>query len=42
VRAHELTGTTNILRDRVKGIIELHGGRNGCTRIDQTTYPETR
>jgi zinc protease len=35
-------GTTNIPRDRVKGIIEQHGGYwNGYTWIDQTTYTET-
>ena len=35
-------GTTNIPRDKVKGIIEQHGGYwNGYTWIDQTTYTET-
>jgi zinc protease len=35
-------GTTNIPRDRVKGIIEQFGGSwNGYTWIDQTTYMET-
>jgi zinc protease len=35
-------GTTNIPRDRVKGIIEQFGGTwNGYTWIDQTTYFET-
>jgi zinc protease len=35
-------GTTNIPRDRVKGIIEEFGGAwNGYTWIDQTTYLET-
>jgi zinc protease len=35
-------GTTNIPRDRVKGIIEQFGGAwNGYTWIDQTTYLET-
>ncbi|HVH28135.1 MAG TPA: pitrilysin family protein [Vicinamibacterales bacterium] len=35
-------GTTNIPRDRVKGIIEQFGGSwNGYTFIDQTTYLET-
>src|SRR5207249_421247 len=35
-------GTTNIPRDRVKGIIEEFGGSwNGYTWIDQTTYFET-
>ena len=35
-------GTTNIPRDRVKGIIEQFGGQwNGYTWIDQTTYLET-
>jgi len=35
-------GTTNILRDKVKGIIEKFGGYwNGYTWIDQTTYTET-
>jgi zinc protease len=35
-------GTTNIPRDRVKGIIEQFGGYwNGYTWIDQTTYTET-
>ena len=35
-------GTTNIPRDKVKGIIEKHGGYwNGYTWIDQTTYTET-
>ncbi len=35
-------GTTNIPRDRVKGIIEQYGGYwNGYTWIDQTTYTET-
>jgi zinc protease len=35
-------GTTNIPRDRVKGIIEQFGGTwNGYTWIDQTTYLET-
>jgi zinc protease len=35
-------GTTNIPRDRVKGIIEQYGGTwNGYTWIDQTTYFET-
>jgi zinc protease len=35
-------GTTNIPRDRVKGIIEQFGGAwNGYTWIDQTTYFET-
>jgi zinc protease len=35
-------GTTNIPRDRVKGIIEEFGGAwNGYTWIDQTTYFET-
>ena len=35
-------GTTNIPRDRVKGIIEQFGGSwNGYTWIDQTTYLET-
>src|SRR5689334_15050652 len=35
-------GTTNIPRDRVKGIIEQVGGAwNGYTWIDQTTYLET-
>ena len=40
-RAHE-SGTTNIPRDRAKGIIEQFGGSwNGYTFIDQTTYLET-
>jgi zinc protease len=35
-------GTTNIPRERVKGIIEEFGGSwNGYTWIDQTTYLET-
>jgi len=35
-------GTTNIPRDRIKGIIEQVGGAwNGYTWIDQTTYLET-
>src|SRR5689334_10969372 len=35
-------GSTNIPRDRVKGIIEEFGGSwNGYTWIDQTTYFET-
>jgi zinc protease len=35
-------GTVNIPRDKVKGIIEKHGGYwNGYTWIDQTTYTET-
>jgi zinc protease len=35
-------GTTNIPRDRVKGIIEQFGGTwNGYTWIDQTAYLET-
>jgi len=35
-------GTTNIPRDKVKGIIEKYGGYwNGYTWIDQTTYTET-
>ena len=35
-------GTTNIPRDRVKGIIEQFGGYwNGYTWIDQTAYTET-
>ena len=35
-------GTTNIPRDKVKGIIEQFGGYwNGYTWIDQTTYLET-
>jgi zinc protease len=35
-------GTTNIPRDRVKGIIEQFGGSwNGYTWIDETTYLET-
>jgi zinc protease len=35
-------GTTNIPREKVKGIIEKHGGYwNGYTWIDQTTYTET-
>jgi zinc protease len=35
-------GTTNIPRDKVKGIIERYGGYwNGYTWIDQTTYTET-
>jgi zinc protease len=35
-------GTTNIPRDKVKGIIEQYGGAwNGYTWIDQTTYFET-
>jgi zinc protease len=35
-------GTTNIPRDRIKGIIEQFGGAwNGYTWIDQTTYLET-
>jgi zinc protease len=35
-------GTTNIPRDKVKGIIEEFGGAwNGYTWIDQTTYFET-
>jgi zinc protease len=35
-------GTTNIPRDRVKGLIEKFGGSwNGYTWIDQTTYLET-
>src|SRR4029079_4343889 len=35
-------GTTNIPRDKVKGIIEQFGGSwNGYTWIDQTTYLET-
>src|SRR6267142_541360 len=35
-------GTTNIPRDKVKGIIEQFGGYwNGYTWIDQTTYTET-
>ena len=35
-------GTTNIPRDKVKGIIEQYGGYwNGYTWIDQTTYTET-
>jgi zinc protease len=37
-----LTGTLNIPRDQVKGIIEQFGGSwNGYTWIDQTTYLET-
>lgn len=35
-------GTTNIPRDKVKGIIEQFGGYwNGYTWVDQTTYTET-
>ena len=35
-------GTTNIPRDKVKGLIEKYGGYwNGYTWIDQTTYTET-
>ncbi len=35
-------GTTHIPREKVKGIIEQHGGYwNGYTWIDQTTYTET-
>jgi zinc protease len=35
-------GTTNIPRDKVKGIIEKYGGYwNGYTWIDETTYTET-
>jgi zinc protease len=35
-------GTTNIPRERIKGIIEQFGGYwNGYTWIDQTTYTET-
>jgi zinc protease len=35
-------GTTNIPRERIKGIIEQYGGYwNGYTWIDQTTYTET-
>ena len=35
-------GTTNIPRDKVKGIIEQYGGYwNGYTWVDQTTYTET-
>src|SRR5678815_2283052 len=35
-------GTTNIPRDKVKGIIEQFGGYwNGYTWIDETTYTET-
>lgn len=35
-------GTTNIPKDKVKGIIEQFGGYwNGYTWIDQTTYTET-
>ncbi len=35
-------GTTNIPRDKVKGIIEQFGGSwNGYTFVDQTTYVET-
>lgn len=35
-------GTTNIPRDKIKGIIEQYGGYwNGYTWIDQTTYTET-
>jgi zinc protease len=35
-------GTTNIPRDRMKGIVERFGGSwNGYTWIDQTTYFET-
>jgi zinc protease len=35
-------GTTNIPREKVKGIIEEYGGSwNGYTWIDQTTYLET-
>jgi zinc protease len=35
-------GTANIPREKVKGIIEQHGGYwNGYTWIDQTTYTET-
>jgi zinc protease len=35
-------GSTNIPRDKVKGIIEQYGGYwNGYTWIDQTTYTET-
>ena len=35
-------GTTNIPREKVKGIIEQFGGYwNGYTWIDQTTYTET-
>ena len=35
-------GTTNIPREKVKGIIEEFGGSwNGYTWIDQTTYLET-
>jgi zinc protease len=35
-------GTTNIPRDRMKGIVERFGGAwNGYTWIDQTTYFET-
>src|SRR5687768_14884022 len=34
-------GTTNIPREKVKGIIEQYGGYwNGYTWIDQTTYTE--
>ena len=35
-------GSTNIPRDKVKGIIEQYGGYwNGYTWIDETTYTET-
>jgi zinc protease len=35
-------GSTNIPREKVKGIIEQYGGcLNGYTWIDQTTYTET-
>ena len=35
-------GTTNIPREKIKGIIEQYGGYwNGYTWIDQTTYTET-
>jgi zinc protease len=35
-------GTKRIPRDRIKGIIEKHGGMwNGYTWVDQTTYLET-
>jgi zinc protease len=35
-------GTTNIPRDKVKGIIEQYGGYwNGYTWVDQTTFTET-
>jgi zinc protease len=35
-------GSTNIPRDKVKGIVEQYGGYwNGYTWIDQTTYTET-